>query len=244
MRTLQQEWRVARALLGITACACALGLSGAGCARRPDDRLCRPAAPKDELAYRAEILQARADKEKAYRTADDSPVPVALRPQLQLAFYPIDVRMRLIGPLIRDARADTFTIVATSGLRRPIQTVGHFELELGAGVETLPVYQLLDLDAEAAGHLFVPFMDATSVVETYPAGRYVEVEPVDSGRYVLDFNLAYNPLCAYGGTFNCPITPQENRLRGAVRAGEKGYHQETGDAPAAAPTPGTTASGT
>jgi uncharacterized protein (DUF1684 family) len=243
MRTRQQEWQTARIILGVAAITSGFALAAPGCAGRPSDRLCRPAVPKDELVYRAEILQARADKERAYRTGDDSPVPLALRPQLQLSFYPIDIRMRLIGPLIRDARADTFTIVATSGKRRPIRTIGHFELDLGAQVETLSVYQLLDLDAESAGHLFVPFMDATSVVETYPAGRYVEVEEVESGRYVLDFNLAYNPLCAYGGTFNCPITPRENRLRSAVRAGEKGYHQEAGEVPAASATPGAPAPG-
>jgi uncharacterized protein (DUF1684 family) len=98
-------------------------------------------------------------------------------------------------------------------------------LDLGAGVERLPVYQLLDLGPESAGHLFVPFMDATSVIETYPAGRYLEVEQIEPGRYLVDLNLAYNPLCAYGGTFNCPITPPESRLRAAVRGGELGYHE-------------------
>lgn len=233
MHELQQVPRPRRtdAWRGATVVVCALW--AAACGRSGDDQLCRPAPPKDEMVYRAELLQARAQKEASYRADADSPVPEELRPTLELSFYAVDPRWRFEGPLLRDARADTFTIVATSGLRRPIRTVGHFQLDLGDGVERLPVYQLLDLSPESAGHLFVPFMDATSVVETYPAGRYLEVEQTRPGRYLVDFNLAYNPLCAYGGMFNCPITPRESRLRAAVRAGEKGYHE---DAPGAAAT--------
>jgi uncharacterized protein (DUF1684 family) len=233
MLELQQVPRAMRRLARRRTAAVACALFTAACAGSTEDQQCRSTPPKDEMVYRAELLQARAEKEASYRTDPDSPVPEALRAQLQLSFYPVDPRLRLVGPLVRDARSDTFTIVATSGKRRPIRTVGHFQLDLGAGVERLPVYQLLDLSPESAGHLFVPFMDATSVVETYPAGRYLEVEQTEPGRYLVDFNLAYNPLCAYGGMFNCPITPQESRLRAAVRGGEKGYHQEAPGAAAA-----------
>ena len=37
----------------------------------------------------------------------------------------------------------------------------------------------------------------------------------------LDFNLAYNPYCAYANHWSCPIPPLENRLAIAIRAGEK-----------------------
>ncbi|MFQ3660164.1 MAG: DUF1684 domain-containing protein, partial [Anaerolineae bacterium] len=36
-----------------------------------------------------------------------------------------------------------------------------------------------------------------------------------------DFNQAYNPYCAYSDHWSCPITPPENRLSVAIRAGEK-----------------------
>jgi hypothetical protein len=72
--------------------------------------------------------------------------------------------------------------------------------------------------------LFLPFLDATSGTETYGAGRYVDLAPGLDGWYVLDFNLAYHPLCAYGRTdYRCPKTPEENRLPFAVRAGERGW---------------------
>jgi uncharacterized protein (DUF1684 family) len=39
----------------------------------------------------------------------------------------------------------------------------------------------------------------------------------------VDFNLAYNPYCAYSDAFSCPLPPPENWLRVPVRAGEAAY---------------------
>jgi uncharacterized protein (DUF1684 family) len=72
----------------------------------------------------------------------------------------------------------------------------------------------------AADALDVYFTDATSGRESYRM-RYVEVSPAADGRYVLDFNRAYNPACAYSPHYNCPIPPPENDLTVAIRAGEK-----------------------
>ncbi|MDQ1702744.1 MAG: uncharacterized protein QOF57_1996 [Frankiaceae bacterium] len=75
--------------------------------------------------------------------------------------------------------------------------------------------------------LFLPFADATSGKETYGAGRYLldTVKGSDlgtrDGRLVLDFNLAYNPSCAYDPRWTCPLAPPANRLDVPVRVGEK-----------------------
>ena len=90
---------------------------------------------------------------------------------------------------------------------------------------TLQVYRLLDLPERSGGDgLFLPFKDQTTGKETYAAGRYVDLDGPDDGPFVLDFNLAYNPSCAYGEPerFQCPVTPAENRLPIAVTAGERG----------------------
>ncbi len=68
---------------------------------------------------------------------------------------------------------------------------------------------------------FLPFADALAGDETYGAGRYLEPEPAGDDRLLIDFNLAYNPYCAYNPNWSCPITPAENRLKVAIRAGEK-----------------------
>ena len=91
----------------------------------------------------------------------------------------------------------------------------HFQVE---GVDvTLTVYQ------NDHGY-FLPFVDALAGSETYPAGRYLEPEALPGGSLLIDFNLAYNPYCAYNEMWSCPITPAENRLKVAIRAGEKLYH--------------------
>jgi hypothetical protein len=45
-----------------------------------------------------------------------------------------------------------------------------------------------------------------------------------SSTIKLDFNLAYNPYCAYSDTFSCPLPARENILAIPIRAGEKIYH--------------------
>jgi len=64
------------------------------------------------------------------------------------------------------------------------------------------------------------FRDATTGKESYALGRYVDVKKLENGRYLLDFNFAYNPACAFSDHYNCPIPPRENVLPMAVRAGE------------------------
>ena len=47
-----------------------------------------------------------------------------------------------------------------------------------------------------------------------------------SGRFLVDFNIAYNPYCAYNDHWSCPLTPFENRLKVPIRAGEKIFDGE------------------
>jgi uncharacterized protein (DUF1684 family) len=74
---------------------------------------------------------------------------------------------------------------------------------------------------EGPNALFMPFVDALAGEETYPAGRYLDPDPLPGGRYLVDFNLAYNPYCAYNEKWSCPLTPFENRIKVPIRAGEK-----------------------
>jgi len=55
-------------------------------------------------------------------------------------------------------------------------------------------------------------------------GRYLEPARLGDGRVLVDFNLASNPFCAYNDTWSCPVTPAENRLKVAIRAGEQYAH--------------------
>jgi uncharacterized protein (DUF1684 family) len=45
---------------------------------------------------------------------------------------------------------------------------------------------------------------------------------------VVDFNMAYNPYCAYNPMWTCPIPPKENRLSVPIEAGEKAFEHHPG----------------
>ena len=70
--------------------------------------------------------------------------------------------------------------------------------------------------------IFIPFKDKTNGFDTYEAGRYLEVEESsDNGEYLLYFNKAYNPYCAYNKEYVCPLVPKDNILTVSIKAGEK-----------------------
>ena len=75
----------------------------------------------------------------------------------------------------------------------------------------------------ASQALFLPFVDANAGRETYGAGRYLELQRLESGALLVDFNYAYNPYCAYNEQWTCPVPPPENRLTVVIRAGERIY---------------------
>ena len=77
----------------------------------------------------------------------------------------------------------------------------------------------LTIYASDSGY-FLPFVDSLANKETYGAGRYLEPETEDGVHFSIDFNLAYNPYCAYNERWSCPLTPFENRLKVPIRAGE------------------------
>jgi uncharacterized protein (DUF1684 family) len=88
-------------------------------------------------------------------------------------------------------------------------------------------HNLIALGEESSQSLWFLFADKTSGHETYGAGRYLYSDGMpENGRLVVDFNKAYNPPCAFNEFSTCPLTPQQNRLRMAVRAGEKKYHHD------------------
>ena len=54
--------------------------------------------------------------------------------------------------------------------------------------------------------LFVPFGDLTNGTETYPGGRYLELERTATGIYDLDFNRAYHPVLLLQPDVRLPVS--------------------------------------
>ena len=94
---------------------------------------------------------------------------------------------------------------------------GKFQFQVDGQTAELTIYR-------GQHGFFLPFVDSLAGEETYPAGRYLEPEALPGERFFVDFNLAYNPYCAYNERWSCPITPRENRIKVPIRAGEKVFH--------------------
>ena len=143
-----------------------------------------------------------------------------------LRWYPVNRSYRLVVPLVPNPRADTVVIISTRGSQRKAVVAGWFEFRLGKKNCRLEATRLLEPGVgENDFSLF--FRDATTGKETYEVGRYLEPVRQADGRYVLDFNNAYNPACAFSDHYNCPIPPKGNTLPVAVRAGEMDSHYTT-----------------
>jgi uncharacterized protein (DUF1684 family) len=183
----------------------------------------RPQPEKAPLAGDP-VIQERLEKDRAFKTSPNSPIPVKDRMQFGgLRYYPFDPALRFMVKLSRYPRPERIRLGTNTGELREALKYGYFDFEIGGRPCRLQVFRTEDSPEQGVPYLFIPFRDSTSGSETYGAGRYIELRENTSGTYELDFNRAYNPSCAYSEGFSCPVPPPENTLRVAVRAGEMNY---------------------
>ncbi|MGA2504097.1 MAG: DUF1684 domain-containing protein [Anaerolineales bacterium] len=162
----------------------------------------------------------RAEKDEFFAKHLQSPLTHAQKHEFKgLKYYPENPGLRLEIPVEVFPTQENVSIQTTGDEPQLYKRYGRLKFEVeGQGAE-LTVYSNQD-------GFFLPFVDSLAGKETYPAGRYIEVEQLKNGKFLVDFNLAYNPYCAYNDAWSCPLTPAENRLKVAIRAGEKIFHAE------------------
>jgi uncharacterized protein len=161
----------------------------------------------------------------------NAPALIAVDPDLPArrewkgpAWWPIDFAYRYVVELEPDPARDTLRIESTHGPPRPSLRAGWFSFEVGGKRQRLAALRLLE-PGVGENDLSIFFRDRTSGKGSYGMGRYVDPERLPDGRWLLDFNLTYNPACAVSPFYNCPVPPAENHLPVAIRAGEA-YHGE------------------
>jgi uncharacterized protein (DUF1684 family) len=181
---------------------------------------CSPAPAGD---YAARIAAERVSKDQAFREAGGKPVrPADVDKFLPLAYFPIDESFAVPAQFEPLAARQTFTMPTSIGTIREVERIGTLKFTVKG--QSLKLTAFLEKGART---LFVPFSDLTSGAETYPTGRYLELEPTATGIYLVDFNIAYNPYCYYNDEYECPLPPAENRLDIPIRAGERLRNGET-----------------
>ena len=177
-----------------------------------------------EPDYSQTILSARTEKDRAFRESRESPLKAEQRAAFKsLAYFVPDESYRIAAALRVAAENEQVvsTMPTSTGKVRQMRRVGSLEFNLKGQPLSLVAFLEDSESGRSSRRLFVPFSDLTSGTETYPAGRYLDLDATPTGLYDLDFNKAYNPYCAYNETYDCPFPPKENRLNLAIRAGEK-----------------------
>jgi uncharacterized protein (DUF1684 family) len=172
-----------------------------------------------------ELDQFRAAKDDFFRRHPQSPLTPAQRAAFTgLAYFPADPALRIEGVLDTAVdRDEPIQLQTTGGGTQQYRRAGRIRFRADGQQAEVTLYR-----SELQRELFVPFRDASSGLETYGAGRYLEVDrPGRDGRVVVDFNYAYNPYCAYNADWSCPLPPGENWLRVPLRAGERNFTGET-----------------
>lgn len=140
-------------------------------------------------------------------------------------WFAIDPAWRVVARLVPRAGAAGATkmvVPDASGGHQTLESPGTLELTLlGKPVRLDPV-----LDGDDPTDQMIVFRDLTSGHETYGGGRFVRARRQPDGTFVVDFNRAYSPPCAFTPYATCPLPPEQNRLKLAVPAGQKNDEQK------------------
>lgn len=157
----------------------------------------------------------RKEKDKFFGEHPQSPLTLEQRKDFSgLNYFPENeaLNLEVTVDLLNDPQP--MHMQTTTGGVQVYVRYGRFKFVVDGQETELTIYK-------SEHGYFLPFVDSLAGEETYPAGRYLDPEELPGDRFLVDFNIAYNPYCAYNEMWSCPITPSENRLKVPIRAGEK-----------------------
>ena len=167
-----------------------------------------------------ELDEFRKEKDEFFAHHPQSPLTRDQRKTFKgLNYFPEDASLLFEVQVEEFPQKEHIEMQTTTGDVQDYVRYGRFRFEVDGQTAELTLY-------ESQHGFFLPFVDSLAGSETYPAGRYLDPDPLPGNRFLVDFNLAYNPYCAYNEMWSCPITPFENRLKVPIRAGEKIFHSD------------------
>lgn len=166
----------------------------------------------------SELKRFRAEKDRVFARDPHSPLtPEQRRSFKGLAYFDENPALVIHATIDRNIEHEDVPMATSSGEEQIYKRDGIVRFDVDGQRTQIALYSSEDSD-----ELFIPFRDATSGHESYPAGRYLEVH-AHGDDVVIDFNYAYNPNCAYDAAWSCPLPPAENWLKVPIRAGEKAF---------------------
>jgi uncharacterized protein len=173
----------------------------------------------DQSVYVKDLLMERQEKNRAFMISEESPLnPEDKRSFKGLPYFEPSLDWVFSAELkLLPNGGDTLEMTLNDGEKEQMIRVGELTFTKDGTKQTISCFR--NPYAED-NRLFVPFRDASSGIESYGGGRYLDA--INKGEAViLDFNRAYNPFCAYNDDFVCVIPPEENRIPLKILAGEQ-----------------------
>lgn len=174
---------------------------------------------------RMDILKFHDELNEEFKNPKTSPLKGKdLKRFKQHEFFPVDLRYRVLAAIEVTPSSAFFQMPTSSADMKDYRVYGTITFELLGKKFQVPVYQskMLMNVPKYKSYLFFPFTDLTNGTLTYGAGRYLELSIPEAGNiFILDFNKAYNPYCAYSDGYSCPLVPAENNLDVEILAGVK-----------------------
>lgn len=176
---------------------------------------------EDDGAYVKKVQETIDDRVKYLRTSESSPFAQFNEPFRDPSYFEIDASYRVNA---RVERMTTRNIVTLANSKSGTETYEEFAwLKFTVKGQQQQLLVLKPYGFGAMDVFFLAFTDQTSASETYGGGRYLDVKIGKSDKVVLDFNLAYNPYCAYTDEYACALPPQVNHLSVPINAGERNF---------------------
>lgn len=179
-------------------------------------------------AYINEIKTWQAEMNAEFANPEESPLTEEDRAIFtHLDYYAIDSNFRIKADLKLDLEKKKFGMKTTTS-RLPVYVkYGVASFIINGEKFQIDIYQNVELSKkeEYKDYLFMLFTDKTNGVTSYAGGRYIDLRIPKKGEdFIIDFNKAYNPYCAYNHKYSCPIPPEENYFDIEINAGVKKWH--------------------
>lgn len=181
-------------------------------------------SPKQK-EYIASIEKQRQEKDDYMKNDPNSPFNFKGKIEFHpLKYFDIDPNFVFQSKLYEYPQKDTISVFGTKGEERKAIRYGYIKFEYDKKTYRLKVYEGSAKSGEK--YYSIWFTDLTTNDESYGVGRYLDFE-INADKnfiYTVDFNLAYNPYCAYSSDYTCAIPTEEDFIDLKIEAGEKKFH--------------------
>lgn len=184
---------------------------------------------KSQTTYENRILLERVKTDSIFSDTAASILPKSEVKHFEgLHYFPVDSNYKVEAKFFKQV-GKSFEM-QTSTSRKPIyRQYGYLKFTVSGERGKLYLYQQvksMENDTPVNAYLFCPFRDLTNKDSSYGGGRYLDfkLSELEDKSVIVDFNMCYNPYCAYNNRYSCPVPPIENTLKFRIEAGVKKWH--------------------